>query len=165
VPLVRGAARALGVPRRARREGEDGVRYAETVTEVGVHPLRRRDRASLTLALDVLRGTVVTMEGDAAAVLDHGGPVAAGIACALHRGAREAGWQPAYARLALLLRVLLRVDAGDYGKSRPVPTGISCRRVDHRHDSMGRCRSLPCGCYEWSQSMRPLWERAGKGER
>jgi hypothetical protein len=59
---------------------------------------------------------------------------------------------------ALLLRVLLRVDAGDYGKQTSVPAGPWCRRADHRRDDAGRCRVITCGCWRWV-ILPPLWEQ------
>jgi hypothetical protein len=134
--------------------------------------MTRRDRAALSLALEVLRAEYgsaglaadVLERGDDAAGalgeavegqrnLDHhyrccgGGPVSSASARRLLR-----------ARLALVLRAMLRADAGDYGPRMcrdcggPYPRGVwePCRAgTEHWH-----------GCRGVAAAYTPLWELA-----
>jgi hypothetical protein len=63
------------------------------------------------------------------------------------------------ARLTLALRVLLRADAGDFGRNTgPYATGRLCTSLRHKVDLDGRCRvNRVCGCWEWRREVRPLW--------
>lgn len=107
--------------------------YAESILEVGTKPLRRRDRAALKLALECLRGrTVLDRESDgeewpeyysdmrvsdAMIALKCASPwrVAGEVHDALRHARKRSARRLLRARLALLLRVLLRVNVGDYG--------------------------------------------------
>jgi hypothetical protein len=114
------------------------VRYAETWLDVGRLPLRRSDRLSLAFALECCRRGY---DLDVEATFCSGGPVATDINYAWGR-AQRCGEVP-LARLALLLRVLLRVNDG-------TGTLVSgCRK---------QRRGMPCTC--WDGRVRPLWEAA-----
>jgi hypothetical protein len=131
-------------------------------------PLSRRDRAAMELTLCHLRALAVR-PGLAARQhtdfepLRHGGPVARDVRRAIDRRlARPEDWGGERRRavrctLALLLRVLLRADAGDMG-----PDGLRC--------SCGRggfpIEHAECeGEIDWWRGYRPLWEQAAGTRR
>lgn len=148
------------------------TRYAETILDVGRYPLRRRDRAAMVLALECLRWYPRGPEAsdalrDASDALRlpmwEVGPRTA-IGAELYEAVRQT-WQDdrscrlLRARLALLLRVLLRVDAGDYGGSRPA----ECHACGGAITVFGD--GAPCdvcgGLGDLRTShIRPLWEAA-----
>lgn len=120
--------------------------HARTLADVGRLPLSRRDRAALVLAYECVRDGMID---DACAALLAGGAVSCTIEYALP--GRDMGVERA--RLALLLRVLLRVDAGDLG---PVLSSDGYVAMIARMDALGgyvtpRPRT---------QRMTPLWESA-----
>lgn len=135
------------------REGVAAVtRYAETWLDVGRLPLRRRDRAAMVLAYEMCRRPMPEYErAYAANVRVHAAMTALGMGDVSHAIWNAVG--NTYAsqarlvctRLALLLRVLLRVDAGDYGSGKYIAMEAS----------NGEWLWHPVGC-----PSRPLWEQA-----
>jgi hypothetical protein len=137
------------------------TRYAESILDVGVHPLRRRDRASLTLALECLREEdvhVVAAVISARRSLSEGGDVACQVLAASNvASAHEAG-RLVRSRFALLLRCLLRVDKRDFGPVTWWPwidaDGSEVRAPVQDDDP----------CYD-HLPIRPLWQDAPGGQR
>lgn len=138
--------------------------------------MTRRDRAALVLALECVRGSKVggvAMAIDALCFTDcdpYLPPVLvdaeAKMDDAIEYAPASPEWYRAHyhardilrARLALLLRAILRADAGDCGKARC----SGCRRVTRSSTviAIGWC-----SCCErdarWSRlPIRPLWEQA-----
>lgn len=130
--------------------------HARTLADVGRLPLSRRDRAALVLAYECLRsrrdrfglyyaGSAVNMGGSAVAdKIDDAIGAARGLL------STPTGERLLRARLALLLRVILRVDEDWLG-----PTIVS--------DEVARLRPelVRAGLLN-TRPMRPLWERAPK---
>lgn len=143
--------------------------YAETWTDIGRLPLRRRDRAAMALALECLRASDEPPHvalGRAANVLDapgYDGRARSQVwnaLCAAQQGGLPGDWLTVQrflrARLALLLRVLLRVDAGEQVEW--VAQCAVCHEV--RGAGCWAPRSCWCGPYRMARRIRPLWEAA-----
>lgn len=128
--------------------------------------LSRRDRAAMVLAYEALR---LGHLGAAMDILGHGDEEAYRLRVVARSefdwvcfDRRERSYRLLRARLALLLRVLLRADAGDYGE-------VTCERCGNRGDGTHETGE-PCGlcwqtCVEPVPSYRPrhfapLWESA-----
>lgn len=106
------------------------VRYAETWLEVGMYPMRRRDRIAMEAAQEFLRSNF--FQANSFLFAEENGPVARSLfdEQADFRNGEEVRVQRI--RLALLLRTLLRVDKGQYGPLR-------CSRCDENvpYDACG----------------------------
>jgi hypothetical protein len=135
-----------------------------------VTPLSRRDRAALRLAYEVLlRDDAV---GHARRALSLGGPMSRAIEDASYALAAPLGMRILRARLALLLRVVLRVDRGDFGALRcehgartlwrVLPTSEWPSRDEPRLAYACPCLGAWRPCVEpWPlRVIRPLWESA-----
>lgn len=164
------------------------MKYAETILDVGRLPLRRRDVNAMRLALDNLRADDASADVLLEQFAPHGGPsnaIAAAFNGAWYEMANAMYGSEGFtemptrhelrllrARLALLLRCLLRVDAGNYGRSRCHCGAHVVMDVADRPDGTvyecwwcTRCREwTPVG--EWPRrSCRPLWQDASGGQR
>lgn len=146
------------------------MKHSETWLDVGRCPLRRRDRAAMALALEQVRarhGLFACL-----AALTYGAAVSGCVRHAMndawqwhfHHGRGPVPGDLLRARLALLLRVLLRVDAGDY-------VALECdtcgRPGDHTVSEGDRCGwcwregSEPGGIW-YAMDVRPLWQEAAR---
>jgi hypothetical protein len=140
-------------------------------------PLTRRERAAMQLALAIIRESV-TEYGPGYRWID--GYVCAVVSSADHT-LRLGQFLPlndalfgsccgtaprlVRARLALYLRARLRADAGDCGRTTPIPLPAKCRHWMHEQDSDGRCGYLRCGCWTWTHRITPLWQSAPETRR
>jgi len=109
----------------------------------------------MALALCCLRACTGQITRFAEDALLCGGPCAR----AVHRAVDTVNWwQPVHhARLALLLRAVLRADAGDFGRWRGCDACDFCR-LDHGRSTWANgWRRL---CAEGTHRYRPLWEQA-----
>jgi hypothetical protein len=148
--------------------------------------MSRRDRAAMQLALGVLRrGALESLRlyPDALAALRLGDAVAGYVWATGRRALSEGVDRDVFnARLALLLRVLLRADAGDYGPKEPWQWCDACGRIEKDPESEaalqrvctpyprapgvvecapGRFGSRVLAPYPWGAPYRryaPLWE-------
>lgn len=153
------------------------MKYAETVLDVGRLPLRRRDVNAMRLALDNLRADDASADVLLEQFAPHGGPsnaIAAAFKGAWYEMANAMYGSEGFtemptrhelrllrARLALLLRCLLRVDAGDYGPSGYVD-------VDDDDSPVWTWEDVwPANCDIRLQPLpiRPLWQDAPGGQR
>jgi hypothetical protein len=136
----------------------------------------RRDRAAMVYAAELLRGDCTD---SAVRVLESehifGGALSEAASWVIEprrASVYERRKRLLRARLALLLRALLRADAGDYGRLRchcgnPVVTETSDKIGGGVHECFWcpRCREWRI-CGEWPRrTCRPLWERAPSHER
>lgn len=153
--------------------------YAETWQDVGAQSLRRRDLEAMRLALSCLRGrTVLDRESDSDEWLEQCSDMrlsdalcalkcasqwgVAGELCEAVKWARKRSPRRLLrARLALLLRCLLRVDAGDYGPSGYVDVNDDDSPVWTWEDVW------PANCDIRLQPLpiRPLWQDVRGGQR
>lgn len=118
-------------------------------------PLSRRDRAALELAYgQLLRESgwlsYRNSRGGAYWVLPYGGDVASAIQAAWHMSRPSTGDRLIKARVALLIRALLRADRGDYGPVRF--TAVYDEMIGAYIFGSSRCPS--------TRRYTPLWEQA-----
>lgn len=123
--------------------------------------MTRRDRAALVLAYECLRGG--DQFGAASAVLAHGDALARELQRTAHRAWEDTGTRAVSIRLALLLRALLRADAGDFGRR----VGLWCPRCERNAlvwtGGEGRGCCVRCGAYPVRVApMKPLWQLTRK---
>jgi len=147
---------------------------AATWQDVGALSLRRRDREAMVLALSCLRGrTVLDRDSDTDEWLEQYGDMRVSDAlCALKCASpwgvagqlvetvkwarKRAPRRLIRARLALLLRVLLRVDAGDEG---PVEFKWRCFRDDRGPALEAAGWGPTLSGWRKRLPVRPLWEQ------
>lgn len=121
---------------------------ARSWTDVGRLPMSRRDRAALVLAYECARRWRFAADSAVSArrALSMGEGAALDLLCDTNAiSVRETGGRQLRARLALALRVLLRVDRGDFGRTEWVGCHCAC------DGDRGGWVPAP---------VRPLWEQA-----
>lgn len=120
-------------------------------------PLTRRERAALTLALEVLRRSVGEDRRWKSGILAETHVAWRAISDGARRnvfaGVGDVEPRVIRARLALWLRARLRADRGDCG---PCEHGVGPHRV--------RLTNCPPWCFG-SRRITPLWQRAGEVRR
>lgn len=131
--------------------------------------LSRRDRAALTLALVTLRSaqdrTDVAAGVGALLMGDPDSAAVGGLLLPIVNGPIE-GVRLLRARLALLLRAVLRADAGDYGNADAFCEPCDGKgRMDWPREEYGAICSWCGGQTPRSRQQRPLWESAPRCER
>lgn len=96
--------------------------------------MTRRDRCAMALALECLRGrgTALSCLDDALGALYRGDTAAMRLMDDVEQACRHGveSWAHVRARLALALRTLLRVEAGDYGPREPWLQCARCWRIE-----------------------------------
>lgn len=128
--------------------------------------LTRRDRCAMALALECVRGdngVAAFMRARRALALGGFGSTSAQVYDAFSDAIALGAWRLLRARLALLLRAMLRADAGDFGP-------CVCRDCGHayRPGPWERCEAGTerwHGCRGVHRRITPAWERAPRHER